>query len=421
MRLVCGTCGDVYDAASEAEPRCAACMPVELESRARASLRPPALARASTSTLPRERWFVRKQRPDTTEQEAPSGPFGAAEMSRLLAEGAVDWTADVWREGLSSFRPARRDELLVLAVAQVRGLGSATMRLDSVQSLLHSSDTRVEALPSKLPRARSFPPPPPRGSTLLEVRRSATPAPPGSSTSSLREARRPRSTLSPARPRTLPPPLPGAALERRTVTLQGTPPTPASLLPGALARSSLPGQPRRTGLAPSLVALLAFLGGAVVAIGPAGLTDLARTLPQGLRVQVSRSVPTASSEGAGAAPTRDLVAVAPQSPPLGEGLLTSTGSAEPEPTLVRAHPASTEVADELARLGPALRRCLTNPQRGLTVELLLEGASGRTRELQVSAPPLGPGALECVHEVFVDFQLSPFADPTVLARHRYEW
>jgi hypothetical protein len=167
------------------------------------------------------------------------------------------------------------------------------------------------------------------------------------------------------------------------------------------------------------VSVLAFFVGALVALGPGRLTELARALPQGLRVQVSRGSSVFVASVAESAPAAEHV----------ETVTLAAVSAQPltpEPPaqlelVRRALPAPEEVRAELKRAGPSLLRCVPNPGRGLALELTLRGETGRVQELHVTTPRLRPGARECVNEVFVDFQVTPFRETDQHLKYRYAW
>ena len=212
--------------------------------------------------MPRERWYVRTA-------QGQDGPLTARQISLRMSNGELDWTSEIWREGLSSYRPARRDELLVLAVAGVRGLAGATMRLESTDALLNSSDTRIEAAPEGLRDSRtsdsrtsdageaptyvpgsrpSAPPAPPslaprtRNETLLEARPSRL----LDGVGTLLEA---PTRPSHAPPRSVPPPVPARRASMPPAPPQSRsvpPPVPPAALksvPPAFHRSSAPPRP----------------------------------------------------------------------------------------------------------------------------------------------------------------------------------
>lgn len=101
--------------------------------------------------------------------DGQAGPFDARQLAEKFQRGELGWTDEVWREGLRAWRPARKDEVLVVDVAAVSGLGAATVRLDDAARLLHAEvaadddvvellaheDTVVEARPAEL--AHSWP------------------------------------------------------------------------------------------------------------------------------------------------------------------------------------------------------------------------------------------------------------------------
>ncbi|HEX5658265.1 MAG TPA: DUF4339 domain-containing protein [Polyangiales bacterium] len=84
------------------------------------------------------------------------GPFEPAQLVGMFDRGDLAWTDDVWRPGLRDWRPARKDDVLVVAVAGARGLDTATMRLDALPALFESQpatrgdDTLVDVIPAGL-------------------------------------------------------------------------------------------------------------------------------------------------------------------------------------------------------------------------------------------------------------------------------
>jgi hypothetical protein len=120
MQFVCRTCSAVQSVAPEREAVCAGC---------------GAQLLSYETTLSEHVWH-------TSGSAGQAGPFDAAQLARRFDRGELAWTDEVWREGLRDWRPARKDDALVVAVANARGLDTATLRLDSLSRLLSSE--RVE-------------------------------------------------------------------------------------------------------------------------------------------------------------------------------------------------------------------------------------------------------------------------------------
>jgi CBS domain-containing protein len=87
----------------------------------------------------------------------------------------------------------------------------------------------------------------------------------------------------------------------------------------------------------------------------------------------------------------------------------------------RSLPAPQEVREELKRLSPSLSRCVRSPAAGLDVDLTVDGVSGRVSKVDVHAPELTPGRLECLKEGFSDLHVAPFTSEQLKYRHRFVW
>jgi hypothetical protein len=404
MRLVCGTCSAVQDAPTEASPRCGACDALLFAGQPSPAGAPGEL-RGLVGRPGHERWFTRRG-------EEPAGPYSASELSDLLAHGRLTWGSEVWREGLSSWREARRDELLVLGVASARGLGDATTRLDAVHSLLHAQATPAlddglefldldpdqEGAAVAHPRARG-----PRLESEEEL--------------DLDDLEADELYCKGERPRE-----------------QGSAPHPsagrssAEVVTGRLPRDSLPGRARRPRSGTLVTALAAFVVGALLALGPL-LGQAARELLGSLRTtDPSLEARPRARESSIEEPAAQLGASPP--PASAPWAAPPVAPHVPAPAL-RARPTQPELRAALRKLSPVLRHCMRDPREGLTLELVVDGSSGSARQLDVAslAPPsalsdgasLAAGELECISDVFVDFHIPPFTEPTARSKYRYRW
>lgn len=139
-RFVCRTCGVVREADEaqlqlDSEIVCVACG-TAMAPAAGPPAPPPPRSRGAVVGLT-EQWFV-------TTESGRGGPYSAAQLARMLEQGVVGWTSQVWRAGLKGWRPARRDDLLVFAVASARGMASDTSRLDTLAEIMQADDTFIE-------------------------------------------------------------------------------------------------------------------------------------------------------------------------------------------------------------------------------------------------------------------------------------
>lgn len=85
----------------------------------------------------------------TVGRDGHEGPFDATELAQKLDQGELDWSDTVWREGMRSVRPARRDGALVVAVANARGAAPATMRIDTPLLGMNEQEPGPEPLPEE--------------------------------------------------------------------------------------------------------------------------------------------------------------------------------------------------------------------------------------------------------------------------------
>jgi hypothetical protein len=315
MHFVCRTCSAVQSVVPERESICAGCGTRLLSHEAAVS---------------EHAWY-------THGGKGQAGPFDASQLARMFDRGELAWADDVWRDGLRDWRPARKDDALVVAVASARGLDAATTRIDSVSRLLNSQDesgehpliphedTVVEAIPAGL--ASSWP---------VRPRRPGTP--------------RPSRTQR-------------AAQVLKLATL----------------------------------ALVAFVGGGLIV----GLTGRLSSMLRPASVEPGPVAALAESS---------LVTTAPVT-------VTQPSSGE---LVKRTLPALDEVRAELFRLERSVQRCVREPRHGVEVALTIAG-SGRPSAIEVHAPRLTPGMIECARSALQELEVAPFTADALRYEHHYAW
>jgi len=317
-----------------------------------------------------EGWFV-------ITPAGQGGPYPASQLARLMEQGSIDWNTPIWREGLKNWRPARRDDVLITAIADARGMGSETRRLDRVNRLFANEegaeDTRIDIPVSFLEGMRDSsagePARPSRMETDSGALELALAQLRAQQAQQIERDREPPST-----------PL-------RTGSWSGEVPA---------GKTSAPERPRsrRTML---LLAAASFAAGAV-------LTPFLGTRDAGDPPPAVQGVPVTASDAPAAQ------------------------RAEPQPVpaqavrATRALPAEQEVLAELERVGPAARGCVEAPAHELEIELYIGGATGEVSKLDVLAPKaLKLDRVECVSQALSDLRLVPFSTPELRYRHRYGW
>ncbi|HEY6880383.1 MAG TPA: GYF domain-containing protein, partial [Polyangiales bacterium] len=132
MHLVCRTCSAVQSVVPERESTCAHCGTSLLQ----------AEAAQSPVHHPESSWYI-------VGSEGRQGPFDAAELAQKLDRGEFGWSDSVWREGLRTARPARKDDALVVAVARVRGAHQVTTRIDSMLLGASGQTAELESMPDE--------------------------------------------------------------------------------------------------------------------------------------------------------------------------------------------------------------------------------------------------------------------------------
>jgi predicted Zn finger-like uncharacterized protein len=441
MRLVCDKCSSVYTiedhlvGTRDFSVTCKECSsPIVVRREARPSL--PSLSGSSALALSQPRSFA----PNGNEAwyvsiaGSEQGPYGAAELGRLLEQERVAWTTPVWREGLKDWRPARRDAVLVTAVAGARGHAGDTMRLDSVRSFLSPEDTIVDTRFGDLALAK---PAHEQAEDLLssnsdtqalDMRQQGLLLP------DLKPSERPQAWSTPENaafraglglPADSAEVAPsGPALAERARTLGDAFRSAPSLMratpsPESTAEISLGTQTSRPvdvaeGWMPRprsmiTVALVAFSAGLIAAAlwsYFAGRRPAVIARPVEMTERVSVAAEPASA------------------PPMPSGL--TTGGAAPRPPTARAEalrelPDPEELRAEVREVAPLVRRCLLNPAQGVDVDIYLDGPSGRVRDVQVRSPMLAPGRVQCITHAVRQMQLEPFVRHELKLMHKFSW
>ncbi|MET0344506.1 MAG: DUF4339 domain-containing protein [Polyangiales bacterium] len=299
-----------------------------------------------------EQWFV-------TDDKGRTGPYSAARLARMLERGELAWTSQVWREGLKDWRPARRDDLLIFAVASVRGMASDTSRLDTLGDLLQQDDTRVEA-------ERRF--------ADDDERRFAA---------DVERAERFASATESAK--VVPP---DAPLQLADAASEDTRPTVRPLRLSWPLRLSTP-----------LIAVGAFAAGAL-------LTQLAHRFVTGSAHGEHPDAPAASSPRP--APAVSAAALAARD--------DRAGATSPQ----RPRPDAEELEAELTRLEAPVHRCVRRAG-ALDVSLVIDGDSGRVDPARVQAKGVRAARLACVARALGTLEVAPFAATEYAVAHQFRW
>lgn len=398
------------------------------------STRPMVSASASQSALPMhesarpashsfvpaggEAWFV-------SLGGAQQGPYSASEFSRLLEQERLDWTTPVWREGLKDWRPARRDAVLVTAVAGARGNAGDTMRLNSSRSFLAPEDTVVDLRPQALhPSSPQVPVVDDLLSSAsetqtIDARSPAVAAAIPKLTPSSRPAAwsspenasfraglgmpadsmqipKPESTVQPVAAATLADAFRSApALLRAGQATDSTAEYQlGSQVQSAAAESWMP-KPQSM----LMVAAMAFAAG-VVAAAAWGYFG------------TNKPAPVAAAPGVVTAPAK------PALPTLG-----AKPEIKPVPSTesLRELPDPEELRAEVRHVAPDVKRCVDDPALGVDVDIYLDGPSGRVRDVDVRSPALPPGRVACVSHAVRQMQLVPFMRQELKLMHKFSW
>lgn len=387
--------------------------------------RPP----ASFAPTGDEAWFV-------LIDGAQKGPYRAHEVADLIEQGQMDWGTKVWREGFRDWRVARRDATLVTAVAGAKAVGD-TMRLDAARTLVAPEDTLVEARPNVLLTTGSQRVSAAAQDELLQStsdtqaiderdlpealrQERAAHKPPGAWNSPENAAFRaalglPNDTQKlRSRAGSTPKSGPTFADTYRTAS------SPVRTGPVSEARAQHEGADDSEAWVPKpqslfAVASIAFAGGVLVAaIASRFIAKPEEPVTSEPVVKAARS---ARDESAGPPPART------------EALPATTPAAKPPepvttpPVLAPARelPEPHELRGAVRRIAPDVKRCLVDPKAGVEVALFIDGASGRTRDVNVRTVELAPARVECVIEAVRQIQLEPFARDEVKLEHRFMW
>lgn len=340
-----------------------------------------------------DQWFVE------TDGGLQAGPYSAAEFAQQLEQGTLSWTTQVWRKGLKNWRAARRDDVLVMAVASVRGMSVDTRRIDALGTWAQGDDTvfdpsldvaGAEDAEEEGATAEHVPMSPPwRGD-----RSGAT--------------RLPAVRLALAGLRHDEP-------ERRADALP-------SLAVQPDASATTPARQRWTArLSTLLIAILAFGAGALFtslsepSVEPAEATSAVAPAND---PQASRSARAPDVHHAAAVPS-----LAPQrepatSPGAAPSDAAREGKAEQSVEIVtRSLPAENEILAQLARVTASVRRCVRRADH-VDIELAFEGTTGFVRDVSVRTP-LRKERAACVARVLHALTVVPFVSKEFRLRHRY--
>jgi GYF domain 2 len=352
MQLVCRTCSAVQSVVPERESHCVSCG--------------AALSTSDAPERPRgtgELWF-------TMGAAGQAGPHDAEQLAHMFDLGELAWTDKVWREGLRDWRPARRDEVLVVAVANARGLDTTTMRLDSLARLLgHAPGQDRESPLSEEFELVS-------GEDTHEDSQEDT------------------------------------QVDAIPAGLASSWPVRQAWVTGPQRGSSRPYEIARV-LRLATLALLAFVGGGLI-VGVTGrVLSMARPKPTSVQSPpAAHRVATVSSSLARPRARFDPQLVPPQA------VQARPSSGE---LVKRTLPALDEVRAELRRISPSARRCVRDPKHGVELDVTIAGASGRTRQVDVRTSRLTPGAIECTKAAIGELEVAPFTADQLVYRHRYAW
>lgn len=321
-----------------------------------------------------------------------AGPYSASHMAQLFEQANVDWTSLVWRSGLKGWRPARRDPLLVTAVASARGAGAwgDTQRVSPRRSVLPAADTIVDAppgLPAPVARLSAKP----DHDWAEDSAESATQAMarpiPGEPTfaDAFRSAPAILATAA-----VFDPNKPAPVTQRRS--------SPTSWLPSVQSMA--------------LVAVVAFGFGVLAAALWGRVVHPAK--PRGATMVV-RPAPPAQPPP----PARALVVPArPVAPSVATASVAVTSVA---PAPLQDLPSDAQLRREVKRVSPDIRRCVDNLSRGAEIEVYFDGPTGRARDVRFRTAGLTPGRVACITQAARQMQVDPFAQATHKFWHRFSY
>lgn len=394
------------------------------------------------------------------------GPFSAKEIGDRLDSGESSWGTDVWRGGMRDWKPARRDALLVTAVASARGKGRVgdTLKLEANTSFLPGDDTVVDRIPDEQQLAANQPSsgtmrvdstsdtklldgqhwsqpvaraagaaagvdavadpglqekPSAWRSPQNQAFRSALGMPPDSSRIDMEPDSPPPTAVPGQQPGTL------AAAFRSAPSLMASGQANAQHEPVTQTPSWNPIPPKfRSGAA---VAVLSFLGGILVTAIWARVSSSDQTAPTVVIEPTPTAAPSAGRPAAAAVAT-----TAKRSPGAKRAKPVVAFVAEPddrpmprqtllEPEPLRELPQSDEIRAAVKLVTPDVRRCLANPRKGVDLAIHIDGPSGRVREVKIRRPSLPPGRAQCVRHAVRQIQIAPFARPDLRLLHKFAW
>lgn len=151
----------------------------------------------------------------------------------------------------------------------------------------------------------------------------------------------------------------------------------------------------------------ALVGGATRAVVPAERTaDAAPDEPPG---------PTPAAEAPAAAEAR-FAPLATEGPRVPEGALELADGGAASPPELRESPSLAEVAAALGPTRSLLRNCVSDETSALTVDLAVEGATGRVWSARVLGPLAGSAEGRCVERALGTAQFPTFSDPSFVLR-----
>jgi hypothetical protein len=325
--------------------------------------------------------------------QGQAGPYNAAQMAELVDHASIDWGSLVWRAGLKSWRPARRDPMLVTAVASAQGASAFgdTQRVGiRPRSFLPATDTVVEPVHRALAGRAS------------EVFARAAQTEPIVSDDAFTQVTQRVPPSGPVDTGPLPPARKMAPALREPAHPDTQP---------VLARASAPVSWLPTLQSMSMVALVAFAFGVLAAAlwgryvvrhdALRAQTVVVRPARQPVPVtEPVRALPPVAT-GAGTSPQVDV-----------QSLSTHVMSEQPS---------EAELRREVRRVSPDVRRCLDDLSRGADVEAFFEGKTGRVSELNLRTTDLSPGGAECVTEAIRQMQFEPFQRESYRFSYRFSY
>lgn len=483
FRVSCKSCGKPIYVKSARQVTLGATHRVRLPGAAlpRPAMLAAVAARSEARTKPTpaangEAWFVSidgRQR----------GPLSAKEVASLFEKGSLDWGNEVWREGLKGWRPARRDALLVTAVAGARGAVNDTTRLDAARSFLAPEDTVVEPRPGHdkarghaggsrrkeradatekhilevskraLGRTEEMPQPVAKADALPDLRPSARPqAWHSPENTAFREALGLPTDSSQQASEIPPEPASEARGEQKADGGAANLPGP-TLADAFVSATRLLDEQRADRFGRRGPNFLEFLPGHVVervhafyqehvnshylvavASFAAGVLATAMVLgrpvgshaPAAGQDAAAHAIPLAQAEPS--APEPIAPEAAAPAGALGASVLPVTtvqssmasSLAAPAPVM-RELPTVEDLRREVRKVAPDVRRCVEDPATGVDVDIYLAGATGRVHDVDVRSPLIPPGRAACIMHAVRRMEVSPFSRDELKLMHKFSW